>query len=379
MLMSYDVSFMNLSATETVSHIHGPAEPGAQAGVQVDLPLGTPKVGEVTITEQQQADMLAGLFYLNIHSGNCPGGEIRGQILIDDATTTTMPATTTTMAPTTTLPPMGECGDGTVDPGEDCDPGASGSGECCTDSCTFVGAGTACGEPGNACTDADSCDGAGTCVPGDFKPAETPCFSPEDTDCTNPDSCNGMGICLARNEPDGTQCTTDPCGDAATCQGGLCTCPATTTLPPTTTTTLPQTMFSFSTVMDCEQATTCGVPPCTGAGSGSFTLDTVSGAMGYDVSFMNLSADETVSHIHGPAESGVQAGVAVDLPNGTPKIGAVVLSAQQQEEMLAGLYYVNVHSGNCPGGEIRGQILLNEAVPIGSGSFEVLRRGAVFY
>ena len=73
-------------------------------------------------------------------------------------------------------------------------------------------------------------------MPGDFKPADTPCLSPEDTDCSNPDSCNGMGICLARNEPDGTQCMTDPCGDAATCQGGLCTCPTTTTMAPTTTT-----------------------------------------------------------------------------------------------------------------------------------------------
>jgi len=157
---------------------------------------------------------------------------------IPGMTTTTMAPSTTLPPTTTTMPPMGECGDGTVDPGEDCDPGAPGSGECCTEGCTFEGAGSACGDPGGQCTDPDTCDGAGTCVLGDFKPAETPCSSPEDTECSNPDSCNGMGQCLARNEPDGTQCMTDPCGDAATCQAGQCTCPTTTTVPePTTTTT----------------------------------------------------------------------------------------------------------------------------------------------
>jgi hypothetical protein len=153
--------------------------------------------------------------------------------------------------------------------------------------------------------------------------------------------------------------------------------PVTTTMSPTTT-TLPQTVFSFSTVMDCEQATTCSVPPCTGSGSGSLTLDTVTGLMTYDVSFMNLSASETISHIHGPAEPGVPAGVAVDLPLGTPKVGQTTLSPEKQAEMLAGLYYVNVHSTNCLGGEIRGQILLTEAGTTGSASFEKLEVGAVF-
>ena len=167
--------------------------------------------------------------------------------------------TTTTMAPTTTTaPPMGECGDGNVDEGEDCDPGAPGSGECCTNSCTFEGAGTACGDPVDECTDADSCDGAGTCMSGDFKPADTPCGSPEDTDCTNPDSCNGMGQCFARNEPSDTPCNTDPCGDTATCQGSLCTCPATTTLPPTTTTTMVPT-----TTTTLAPATTTTLAPTT--------------------------------------------------------------------------------------------------------------------
>jgi hypothetical protein len=101
--------------------------------------------------------------------------------------------------------------------------------------------------------------------------------------------------------------------------------------------------------------------------------------MTYDISFMNLSANETISHVHGPAEPGVTAGVAVDLPIGTPKVGDVMLSVQQQEDMLAGLYYVNIHSVNCVGGEIRGQILVNEAVPTATPSFDKLSVGAVNY
>ncbi len=50
------------------------------------------------------------------------------------------------------------CGDGTVGPGEECEPGS----ECCTDECLFADAGTSCddGDPG---TIDDTCDSSGVC------------------------------------------------------------------------------------------------------------------------------------------------------------------------------------------------------------------------
>jgi outer membrane protein assembly factor BamB len=54
------------------------------------------------------------------------------------------------------------CGNGTVDPGETCDPGAAGT-SCCTSSCTREAADTTC-DDGDACTREDRCDGGTTCA-----------------------------------------------------------------------------------------------------------------------------------------------------------------------------------------------------------------------
>ncbi len=53
------------------------------------------------------------------------------------------------------------CGDGTLDPGEQCDGGSLGGGGCCSPTCEPQPAGSACTD-GNACTE-DTCDGEGVC------------------------------------------------------------------------------------------------------------------------------------------------------------------------------------------------------------------------
>lgn len=80
-LLSFDVSFGGLLGAETAAHIHGPAPAGLNAGVIFPLPLGSPKVGILgPLTAAQEADLNAGLWYIQIHSNLFPGGEIRGQI-----------------------------------------------------------------------------------------------------------------------------------------------------------------------------------------------------------------------------------------------------------------------------------------------------------
>lgn len=78
--ISYHISFSGLSAPETAAHMHGNAGPGAAAGVKIALPLGNPKVGTVTYLEADQAALLSGQWYVNIHTTANPGGEIRGQM-----------------------------------------------------------------------------------------------------------------------------------------------------------------------------------------------------------------------------------------------------------------------------------------------------------
>ena len=78
----------------------------------------------------------------------------------------------------TTATTTSACGDGTLDPGEQCDDGAANGlpGDCCTVTCAFQPAGMACTDDGNLCT-SDMCDAAGTCA---HSIAPSPTCSPPD-------------------------------------------------------------------------------------------------------------------------------------------------------------------------------------------------------
>ncbi|MFN8641614.1 MAG: M6 family metalloprotease domain-containing protein [Candidatus Binatia bacterium] len=55
------------------------------------------------------------------------------------------------------------CGNGTVDPGEQCDDDNLANGDCCSSTCQFEAGGSPCAGDNNPCTD-DACDGAGSCA-----------------------------------------------------------------------------------------------------------------------------------------------------------------------------------------------------------------------
>ena len=65
---------------DTEAHIHGPAARGANGPVLFDLPLGSPKSGTVVLDAAQEAMLLAGELYVDIHSIVYPDGVLRGQI-----------------------------------------------------------------------------------------------------------------------------------------------------------------------------------------------------------------------------------------------------------------------------------------------------------
>jgi hypothetical protein len=79
--VTYSVTYSGLSGPATMAHIHGPAAPGTNAGVVVPLAsTASPLSGEVTLTDAQIADLLAGKDYINIHTAAHPSGEIRGWV-----------------------------------------------------------------------------------------------------------------------------------------------------------------------------------------------------------------------------------------------------------------------------------------------------------
>lgn len=81
----WHIEYGGLSGVENNAHFHGPAPAGVNAGVQIGLPLGSPKISSSAVAPPQVADIMTGLWYLNIHSTVNPGGEIRGQVMVSGA------------------------------------------------------------------------------------------------------------------------------------------------------------------------------------------------------------------------------------------------------------------------------------------------------
>jgi cysteine-rich repeat protein len=149
------------------------------------------------------------------------------------------------------------CGNGILDPGEQCDDGNLFEGDCCSATCQFEERGSRCPDDSNSCTD-DLCDGrgvcahihntascddgndctvgdmcaAGQCVPGQPAPSGTPCgerilpgavlsaTATAPLDLCAPGMCNASGTCIplsASDRPscdDGDPCTIDACTSA---------------------------------------------------------------------------------------------------------------------------------------------------------------------
>jgi hypothetical protein len=94
-----------------------------------------------------------------------------------------------------------------------------------------------------------------------------------------------------------------------------------------------------------------------GRGFATFTVDTVANVLSYYVRYDSLNSAEILAHIHGNALHGVPAAVKFAFPtSGSPKVGTWNYAQADEDALLSGRMYVNVHTTTSPGGEIRGQI-----------------------
>lgn len=120
------------------------------------------------------------------------------------------------------------------------------------------------------------------------------------------------------------------------------------------------TISLISSIDGAQAGTTSGT-----TGSATMTYDDVSGLFSWEIMWGALEGDVTVAHFHGPAPAGVSAGVEVNFGAisglSSPSIGSAVISSAQAADLLAGLWYINIHSTFAPGGEIRGQV---QVIPV---------------
>jgi hypothetical protein len=81
--LAYDVRFTGLSTPETQSHLHGYQAVECQPSFDFTFAIGpgNPKVGVWTYAEGDDAAIIGGEIYVNIHTVAIPNGELRSQII----------------------------------------------------------------------------------------------------------------------------------------------------------------------------------------------------------------------------------------------------------------------------------------------------------
>lgn len=104
------------------------------------------------------------------------------------------------------------------------------------------------------------------------------------------------------------------------------------------------------------------VPPVdTGArGEAEVLVDTTTREIRWKIRFEDLSTPLSATHFHGPAATNGNAPILVPIASKLDRSGAVegkaTVNEQQIQDMLAGRWYINVHTPKHPSGEIRGQL-----------------------
>ncbi|PBI88709.1 CHRD domain protein [Variovorax boronicumulans] len=124
-------------------------------------------------------------------------------------------------------------------------------------------------------------------------------------------------------------------------------------------------------VADCWLGTEDVVPPHKGkaGGSAAGTLTLATGLFEWRVNAARLSGPATVVGFYGPAATGSNGPLAIQLPlpsEGEPRndgtgagyerTGTSRLTPAQMADLMAGLWYVSVSTQAWPGGEVRGQL-----------------------
>jgi hypothetical protein len=341
-ILKYDMStkflqlwgnYRNLSGTVSGSHIHGSAPPGSNAPVLWNLTNtgGTDGglKGTATLTASQEADLIAGLMYVNVHSvPSYPGGEIRAQVT--RVTQDKAVFLTGRLQGAQSTPPDTSR--------------ATGAANVLLDTSTYTVWVTATYSglitaATNAHIHTGPPDVSGpVIVPVNFTPATSGSL-----DTSRVISVQNETDLLNNNTYLNVHTSTYPAGEI---RGQL--------LQSTN-------MRFFAGVLQGSQEVPA--PPVTTSGRGTVIVryNTETNLFELTGDYQNLTSNVTASHVHGPAPVGSAANPVFDLTNTGGTMGTLTitrtLTEDQEVQLLAGDWYANVHTTSNPNGEVRAQLM----------------------
>lgn len=311
--VEYDIVVSDVASGEQFTAIHGPAEPGQTAPSVHTTPNGKVKNGVWNYDEAQEADILASRYYLDVHTNAFPDGEIRGQIC----------DMVCTIDGEQTFPSVGATGTGWGVFDIDTDTNML-KYHIVYDTLSSPEFAAHLHAPGGYFVN-DPLPPL-TLAPGPLKTG-TWNYPDEHED----DLLDGRSYFLVHSNM-------FPGGE------------------------LRGQIISSLSIIDGSQEVTPVVTD--GVGYALFSIDRASNTLGFDIRTADLSSAETVAHVHGPAPAGAGAPPIFTLPTGARKLGSETVTASTIDAFLACELYVNIHTMNHGGGEIRGQLNPTPPLPL---------------
>jgi hypothetical protein len=115
--------------------------------------------------------------------------------------------------------------------------------------------------------------------------------------------------------------------------------------------------------MDEDQVTENPPAPSGAIGVGFVSLDRTGARLGYDIRLVGMSTPDDNTVIHAYAPIGQSGPAQHTLPSGNPKRGIWEFGASRLIDVLNQLVYIDSHTQNNPGGEIRGQVNIQRDCP----------------
>jgi len=307
--LTYTINYSGV--TPTAMHFHkGAIGVSGAVEIEVKAPYTSGMTGTLKLTDAQETDLLAGLWYLNIHSATFAGGEIRGQVVAENF----MVISNVALNSRQEVPQNASTATGAF----------NGLFDKTTKKITYSLA-----------------------ING---------FTPTVLHLHTGEVGVSGGVAVSLSASGGTTDALNATQEADLLAGKIYVNVHSATFPGGEIrgqiATLNQVIFALSANSQNEVP----VNNSTATGSIYTVYNKTTKSLAYTINFNGVVP--TAMHFHKAAigaNGGVQIGI--DGPFTTGMKGAVVLNAAQEVDLLANQWYYNLHSAAFPGGEIRGQLV----------------------